>query len=414
TDILAEGYEQTNDDALLEVLTDTYLDGADAVMEPDTPETVTQAIEILQIAYKKIKVERLMARIRLLEKEAALVEVIGTIHEFTSEMIPKDIWEADNLGLETPSYYIVFESSVNVMIDGKSVTVGEAAVNNLSAETDPAIFKDVKRSYKGRFEKNEQKMDGLVADGEYRYDPYDYIFILETQPEELSKGGQEAEPEEAEPDEEEVLRTAEDNGWRAAYYDKTQTISLDEFLMEYSSGTTMKIHFGADAEVLYGLAFINEDTVPELVCSVDMGDNSYYINLYTFHAGEVIKLGTTIYRSTVVPTYVPFKNCLSLGGAISGMGTAVSGSYGVMNEAGDGLDTVNVSSYRYDPDKYSDWAEAEAAGDTAPDGVWYSYIWDAENKSRIPITQDEKERRFSTEGGKELIGTYTAEELKGL
>ena len=405
-DILAEGYEQTKDDALLEQLTDTYLVWAEAVMEPDTQEAVIKAMEILQTGYDRIKVERLLIRIRQLEEEAAYVEAEGILYEFTSEMIPADIWEAEGLSLQTPGYYIVFENDVEAVSDGKSITVREARVDRWGGDIEE--YEGVKRIYRGKIEINKDKMDGLIAEGEYRYDPYDYLFV----PEGLPAGeSSESEAEDAELDEEAVLRTAGDNGWRAAYHDKTQTISLDEFIMEYSSGKTMKIPFRQDAAILYDLAFINEDTVPELVCSVDMGDYTYYINLYTFHAGEVIKLGTTMYRSTVAPSYVPFKNRISLGGGVSGMGTAVSTSVGVMNEAGDGIDAVEISSYRYDPDKYADWGEAEAANDMAPEGVWYSYIWDAENKSRIPITQEEKERRFSTEGGKELLGKYTAEEL---
>lgn len=193
--------------------------------------------------------------------------------------------------------------------------------------------------------------------------------------EDLSSDGTIVDPENVD------FSTLEDNGWKDAYLTKASSITKDDF----NDGN---VAFPDDYEVHYDLVFINSDTIPELVCCVDNVGGDSWINVYTYADGEVVMLGHSFYRYKIDVTYVPAGNLICEGGAMSGAGSVVSSMYLCMDDDCKTLYELEITSARYDMDKYTSVDEAVAAGEY-DDDVWYTYLWDSRTQTSTPMPEEE-------------------------
>lgn len=198
--------------------------------------------------------------------------------------------------------------------------------------------------------------------------------------------------------------TLEDNGWKEAYLTKAASITKSDF----NDGD---VYLPDDYEVHYDLVFINSDTIPELVCCVDTSNGESWINVYTYTDGEVIMLGDSFYRYKIEVSYVPAGNLICEGGAMSGAGSIVSSMYLYMDDDCKTLYELEITSARFDMDKYSNVDEAVAAGEY-DDNVWYTYKWDSRTQTSAPITEEESnELKESNMKSKSLYTTKSYDEL---
>ncbi|MBO4636230.1 MAG: hypothetical protein J5685_03705, partial [Clostridiales bacterium] len=218
-----------------------------------------------------------------------------------------------------------------------------------------------------------------------------------------------AEPTPAEPDTAEAeqpddryafIGTLEDNGWRDAYLEKVSTVTTADFDNQY-------LTLSSDLEIKFDLIFINDDMIPELICTVCMSDYEFRSNLYTYVNGEVVMLGYTMYSGRITPSYFPYENFINAGGASSQAGAYWSHEVWRMNDTCDGIGSVTVVSARYDVTQYSTaWDAPEISED------WYHFLWTPET-GYVEMTPEDLQAYNDgrTEGREDLIGTLTLQEF---
>ncbi len=201
------------------------------------------------------------------------------------------------------------------------------------------------------------------------------------------------------------FRTLEDNGWKAAYLERIDSLTKDDF----GNG---QMGISDDYTMGYDLVFINDDQIPELVCCLNEDMGTSWINIYTYANDETIKLGNSMYRYKIDITYVPAGNMIGAGGGISDAGAAVSSMYWMMSDDCTILETIEYCSYAYDRTKYSNVQEAIEAGEYE-EGVWYNYIYDPETDSLIEISEEENSRiDEELRNQKSLYTTKTLDQFK--
>ena len=128
---------------------------------------------------------------------------------------------------------------------------------------------------------------------------------------------------------------APDTGWSAAYSSLMAGLSVYDFdngyVSSYLDNYVAPENVG-DLQILFDLVYINSDTVPELVASVDLSPELRLVNLYTYSGGSAIQL-YAFYTPQAPDLYVPSENRIAYSGDYLPDHTLYSG-FGSMSSSG--------------------------------------------------------------------------------
>lgn len=188
---------------------------------------------------------------------------------------------------------------------------------------------------------------------------------------------------------------APDTGWAAAYSSLMAGLSVYDFndgYVEYDIENFMTAESVDDLQILFDLVYINNDTVPELVASVNLSSELRYTNLYTYSGGNAILLKA--FQTYQAPElYVPSENRVAFCGDYLPEHTLYSG-FGSISSSGTEFnetypDCWEYLDYSYCTGYYDDYTvEKEAEYEAIFGFEQYTYI--------------------------ELVGAHTLSEMLGL
>lgn len=198
-----------------------------------------------------------------------------------------------------------------------------------------------------------------------------------------------------------------DPACKEAFKAKVESFDVSEFVGKYGS-----LNFGDDAEPYFGLVFINDDYVPELVASAVDFNGSQWFNIYAYIDGEVVKIGDSMGQYKIALMYSPFNCFVQTEGAFDQAGAEAEVLYLRMNEDFSELYTWDIVSSSYDQTIYSDVWEAEEAG-AVTDGDWYTYKFDPGTGELVELTAAEQAELDKATEDMRGLGQYqyTAQQL---
>ncbi len=198
-----------------------------------------------------------------------------------------------------------------------------------------------------------------------------------------------------------------DKSYQEAYYEFLTEVYDPMFEFGHEDGTLGH----ADTEVC-GLAYINDDDIPELICSITEedvlgrdGTPLLSTNIYTYVNGEVKRLE---YCIPYTISYYPHENLIIPESDVYYY--SIERSTMCMNEEGDSIIVNRYSQSCYDRVENSFPPQDELPGDYSDFTFYYSVTLDP--LTYTPISQAEYYDAFEAEGDPvSLIGTMSRSEL---
>ncbi len=197
------------------------------------------------------------------------------------------------------------------------------------------------------------------------------------------------------------------NEINSAYLDKVNQISSADFTDEWGES-----HYSGT--VTFDLVYINNDDIPELICSTyptenyaRTGEQTFtYTNVYTYYNGQVIEIAHML----VDNVYYPKENIITDAYFItdhSGANYYIS-VIGI-NDEGNGSNTTEYQGCIVDLDLYPDiWSGLESGASDE----WHYYYIDPSTYAPIEITEAEYYSRTTGTGDSvDLSGTMTLDQI---